>query len=114
MTLFTMLLVLIAERLFKLGEHWQLDHRLEVLFRRVKHYSMLRTLLMAVVAMLVAFLILQALEGSFSMCHCWWCGSCWGFCASVLEKCVCITMLTSKRPRAMTATPIMPWRMSSR
>jgi len=65
MTLFTMLLVLIAERLFKLGEHWQLDHRLEVLFRRVKHYSMLRTLLMAVVAMLVAFLILQALEGLF-------------------------------------------------
>ena len=28
MTLFTTLLVLIAERLFKLGEHWQLDHRL--------------------------------------------------------------------------------------
>ena len=27
MTLFTTLLVLIAERLFKLGEHWQLDHR---------------------------------------------------------------------------------------
>ncbi|WP_317474091.1 regulatory signaling modulator protein AmpE, partial [Cronobacter sakazakii] len=27
MTLFTLLLVLIAERLFKLGEHWQLDHR---------------------------------------------------------------------------------------
>ncbi|MBN0452080.1 regulatory signaling modulator protein AmpE [Pseudomonas aeruginosa] len=33
MTLFTTLLVLIAERLFKLGEHWQLDHRLEVVFR---------------------------------------------------------------------------------
>ena len=33
MTLFTTLLVLIAERLFKLGEHWQLDHRLEVAFR---------------------------------------------------------------------------------
>ena len=59
MTLFTMLLVLIAERLFKLGEHWQLDHRLEVLFRRVRHYSMLRTLLMTVLTMLVAFLILQ-------------------------------------------------------
>lgn len=28
MTLFTTLLVLIFERLFKLGEHWQLDHRL--------------------------------------------------------------------------------------
>ena len=35
MTLFTMLLVMIAERLFKLGEHWHLDHRLEVLFRRI-------------------------------------------------------------------------------
>jgi AmpE protein len=46
MTLFTMLLVIIAERLFKLGEHWHLDHRLEVLFRRIKHFSMLRTLLM--------------------------------------------------------------------
>ena len=65
MTLFTMLLVLISERLFKLGEHWQLDHRLEVLFRRVKHYSVLRTLLMAVLAMLVTFLILQVLEGLF-------------------------------------------------
>ncbi|STV82461.1 AmpE protein [Klebsiella michiganensis] len=50
MTLFTTLLVLIAERLFKLGEHWQLDHRLEVLFRRVKHYSLLTTLLMTVAA----------------------------------------------------------------
>jgi AmpE protein len=40
-----MLLVIIAERLFKLGEHWHLDHRLEV-FRRIKHFSMLRTLLM--------------------------------------------------------------------
>lgn len=38
MTLFTMLLVIIAERLFKLGEHWHLDHRLEVLFRRIKHF----------------------------------------------------------------------------
>ncbi|MFW2551505.1 regulatory signaling modulator protein AmpE, partial [Klebsiella pneumoniae] len=28
MTLFTLLLVLAWERLFKLGEHWQLDHRL--------------------------------------------------------------------------------------
>ncbi len=65
MTLFTMLLVLIAERLFKLGEHWQLDHRLEVLFRRVKHYSMLRTLLMALLTMLVTFLILRALSGVF-------------------------------------------------
>ncbi|WP_312269960.1 beta-lactamase regulator AmpE [Pseudescherichia sp.] len=65
MTLFTMLLVLIAERLFKLGEHWHLDHRLEVLFRRIKRFSMLRTLLMAAVAMLVTFLLLRALYGLF-------------------------------------------------
>ncbi|WLI75455.1 beta-lactamase regulator AmpE [Kosakonia sp. H02] len=65
MTLFTMLLVLAAERLFKLGEHWQLDHRVEVLFRRVKHYSMFRTLLMTALAMLVTFLILRALLGLF-------------------------------------------------
>lgn len=65
MTLFTLLLVLAAERLFKLGEHWQLDHRLEGLFRRVTHYSMLRTLLMAALVMLVTFLILRALSGLF-------------------------------------------------
>ncbi len=50
MTLFTTLLVLIAERLFKLGEHWQLDHRLEVVFRRIKHFSLPGTLLMTLVA----------------------------------------------------------------
>lgn len=38
MTLFTLLLVLIAERLFKLGEHWQLDSRLEGVFRRIHHF----------------------------------------------------------------------------
>lgn len=65
MTLFTILLVLIAERLFKLGEHWQLDHRLEVLFRRVHRFSMARTLLMTVAIMLVTFLLLRALYGLF-------------------------------------------------
>ena len=113
MTLFTMLLVLIAERLFKLGEHWQLDHRLEVLFRRVKHYSMLRTLLMAVVAMLVAFLILQALEGLFfnvPLLVVW-----------ILLGLLCIGAGKVRlhyhaylKAAARNATPIMPWRMSSR
>ncbi|WMI92431.1 regulatory signaling modulator protein AmpE [Escherichia coli] len=23
-----------------MGEHWQLDHRLEVVFRRIKHFSL--------------------------------------------------------------------------
>lgn len=63
MTLFTTLLVLIVERLFKLGEHWHLDHRLEALFRRIKHFSMLRTLGMTAIAMGITFLLLRALEG---------------------------------------------------
>ncbi|MDR8236533.1 beta-lactamase regulator AmpE, partial [Acinetobacter baumannii] len=56
MTLFTTLLVLIAERLFKLGEHWQLDHRLEVVFRRIKHFSLPGTLLMTLVAVAVVYI----------------------------------------------------------
>ena len=63
MTLFTTLLVLIAERLFKLGEHWQLDHRLETLFRRVKHYSLAGTLVMTLVAMALVGIIQRALSG---------------------------------------------------
>ena len=63
MTLFTTLLVLFAERLLKLGEHWQLDHRLETLFRRVKHYSMAGTLVMTIVAMVIVGIIQRALEG---------------------------------------------------
>ena len=63
MTLFTTLLVLIVERLFKLGEHWHLDHRLEAFFRRIKNFSMLRTLGMTAIAMGITFLLLRALEG---------------------------------------------------
>ncbi|MGI3450639.1 regulatory signaling modulator protein AmpE [Citrobacter freundii] len=63
MTLFTTLLVLIVERLFKLGEHWQLDHRVETFFRRVKHFSMMRTVGMTLIAMGVTFLLLRALHG---------------------------------------------------
>ncbi len=63
MTLFTTLLVLIVERLFKLGEHWQLDHRVEAFFRRIKHFSMMRTVGMTLIAMGVTFLLLRALQG---------------------------------------------------
>lgn len=63
MTLFTTLLVLIVERLFKLGEHWQLDHRIEAFFRRIKHFSMMRTVGMTLIAMGVMFLLLRALHG---------------------------------------------------
>ncbi|WP_348260264.1 regulatory signaling modulator protein AmpE, partial [Salmonella enterica] len=44
MTLITTLLVLIVERLFTLGEHWQLDHRPEAIFRRSTPFSMVRPL----------------------------------------------------------------------
>ncbi|MBJ8977038.1 beta-lactamase regulator AmpE [Citrobacter freundii] len=63
MTLFTTLLVLIVERLFKLGEHWQLDHRVEAFFRRIKHFSMMRTVGITLIAMGVTFLLLRALHG---------------------------------------------------
>ena len=63
MTLFTTLLGLLVERLFKLGEHWQLDHRVEAFFRRIKHFSMMRTVGMTLIAMGVTFLLLRALHG---------------------------------------------------
>ena len=59
MTLFTTLLVLIFERLFKLGEHWQIDHRLEAFFRRVKHFSLGRTLGMTIIVTRIAGSIVQ-------------------------------------------------------
>lgn len=65
MTLFTLLLVLIFERLFKAGEHWQLDHRLEVVFRRVRHFSLVATLAMTVAIMLIVWLLLESLKGFF-------------------------------------------------
>lgn len=65
MTLFTLLLVLMIERLFKLGEHWQLDHRLNVVFRCVSRFSLVATLTMAVTFMLIVWLLLQAVHGIF-------------------------------------------------
>ena len=63
MTLFTLLLVLGWERLFKLGEHWQLEHRLEPFFRRRQHVSMVRTLLMTLLVMAVTALVVWSLKG---------------------------------------------------
>ncbi|WP_455845419.1 beta-lactamase regulator AmpE [Pantoea agglomerans] len=63
MTLFSLLLVLGWERLFKLGEHWQLDHRLEPLFRGRQRFSLLRTLMMSVIAMLIVWLVVWSLKG---------------------------------------------------
>lgn len=63
MTLFTLLLVLGWERLFKLGEHWQLDHRLEPLYRRSTHFSLLRTVIMTLLAMAVVALLVSVAKG---------------------------------------------------
>ena len=65
MTLFSLLLVLGWERLFKMGEHWQLDHRLAPLFRRCRHFSLWRTLLMTLAAMLVVLVVILSLRGLF-------------------------------------------------
>jgi AmpE protein len=63
MTLFTLLLVLGWERLFKLGEHWQFEHRLEPLFRHRQHFSLVRTLLMTLLAMAITALVVWSLKG---------------------------------------------------
>ncbi|HBV39902.1 MAG TPA: beta-lactamase regulator AmpE, partial [Erwinia sp.] len=65
MTLFSLLLVLGWERLFKMGEHWQLDHHLARLFRRQRRFSLLRTLVMTLVAMAAIALCLLGLKGLF-------------------------------------------------
>lgn len=65
MTLFSLLLVLGWERLFKMGEHWQLDSHLSKFFRGQRRFSLLRTLLMTLAAMAVVTLCLWALKGLF-------------------------------------------------
>ncbi|CUU22981.1 regulatory signaling modulator protein AmpE [Duffyella gerundensis] len=63
MTLFSLLLVLGWERLFKVGEHWQLEHRLEPLFRHRRRFSLLNTLLMTLLAMAVVWICILGLKG---------------------------------------------------
>ncbi|POW60970.1 regulatory signaling modulator protein AmpE [Candidatus Pantoea alvi] len=63
MTLFSLLLVLGWERLFKLGEHWQLDHRLEPIFRRRRRFSLPRTLGMTLLAMALTALAIWSVKG---------------------------------------------------
>jgi membrane protein required for beta-lactamase induction len=92
MTLFTTLLVLIAERLFKLGEHWQLDHRLEVAFRRIKHFSLPGTLLMTLVAVAVVYSFSACCRGSCLTYRCWCSGFCWACCASAPARFGCTIM----------------------
>lgn len=65
MTLFTLLLVLAWERLFKHGEHWQLDHHLERLFNHIRHTSLALTLLMTLCWMVMVGLCLRLLAPWF-------------------------------------------------
>ncbi|EFE97910.1 beta-lactamase regulator AmpE [Serratia odorifera] len=65
MTLFTLLLVLAWERLFKLGEHWQLDHRLEVVFHRLQRFSLVQTLALVLGWMVVVGALLWLSQGLF-------------------------------------------------
>lgn len=65
MTLFTLLLVLWQERLFKLGQHWQLDHRIEPLLRKVTHFSTAITLLITGAAIAVVWACERILWGWF-------------------------------------------------
>lgn len=65
MTLFTLLLVLAQERLFKLGEHWQLDHRLEVVFQRLHRVSLAQTLAMTAARMVIVWGVLWLSHGLF-------------------------------------------------
>lgn len=69
MTLFTLLLVLAWERLFKLGEHWQLDHRFEVIFRRGRQASLAKTLAIMIIWMVIIGEYCVLCRGSSSVCQ---------------------------------------------
>ena len=53
------------ERLFKLGEHWQLDHRLEVVFQRLHRVSLAQTLAMTAARMVIVWGVLWLSHGLF-------------------------------------------------
>lgn len=65
MTLFTLLLVLAWERLFKLGEHWQLDHRMVAFFQRTQGAAGWKTLLMLLCWMGMVAGLLWVVHGLF-------------------------------------------------
>ena len=71
MTLFTMLLVIIAERLFKLGEHWHLDHRLEVAFPPDKTFLVTGHAADDAGGRRGRYLIQRLLQGLCLTCRCW-------------------------------------------
>jgi AmpE protein len=59
MTLFTLLLVLAWERMFKLGDNWQLDHYLERIFNRIRQVSPALAILLTLCWMLVVALCVR-------------------------------------------------------
>lgn len=63
MMLFMMLLVFIVEWLFKLGEYWQFDYWLEVVFCWIKYFLLLGMLLMMLVVVVVVYIIQCLLQG---------------------------------------------------
>ncbi len=65
MTLFTLLLVLAWERLFKMGDHWQWDHYLERVFVRIRYVSAALTILLTVCWMMVVALCLRLMANFF-------------------------------------------------
>ncbi len=65
MTLFSLLLVLGWERLYKMGEHWQLERYLTPLFNGSRHFSLWRTLGMTLLAMAITAICLHGLQGLF-------------------------------------------------
>lgn len=65
MTLFTLLLVLALERLFKLSEYWQLDHYLAIVFQRLRRFSLMQTLVIVLAWVAVLWAILWLVQGLF-------------------------------------------------
>ncbi|QPR29302.1 beta-lactamase regulator AmpE [Edwardsiella hoshinae] len=65
MTLFSLLLVLGWERLFKLGNHWQIDQRFAPLFALGKGVSLAKSLALLLLWMLLLVLALRSLHGLF-------------------------------------------------
>ncbi len=63
MTLFTLLLILLVERLFKVGERYQLETKLHAFFTRQHHFSLVRTSGMTLLVMLVVLVVEKSLHG---------------------------------------------------
>ncbi|MBI6549998.1 beta-lactamase regulator AmpE [Xenorhabdus lircayensis] len=59
MTLFILLLILAWERIFKMGDHWQLERYLSPLFVRIKSYSLWGSLGMTLLAALLTWKLID-------------------------------------------------------